>query len=64
MAISSSVAWPSVIVKRGPSLVGGRKVAKAEWSDTFGELLSKSEAQVQPWPSQFLAIKLSVIKPI
>ena len=30
---SSSVAWPNVIVKRGPFVVGGRKVVKAEWSD-------------------------------
>ena len=37
--VSSSVAWPSVIIKRGPSVVGERKVVKAEWSDTFGELL-------------------------
>ena len=36
---SSSVVWPSVIVNRGPFVVGGRKVVKAEWSDTFGELL-------------------------
>ena len=59
---SSSVAWPSVIVKGGPSVVGGRKVAKAEWSDRFGELLSKWEAQVRPWPSQFLEFMLSIIK--
>ena len=62
---SSSVTWPSVIGKRGPSLVGGRKVAKVKWSDTFGELvLSGPEAQVWPWPSQFLAIVLSVVKPV
>ena len=26
-------------LKRGPSVVGGRKVVKAEWNDTFSELL-------------------------
>ena len=36
---SSSVVWPNVIVKTGPFVVGGRKVVKAEWSDTCGELL-------------------------
>ena len=46
---SSSVAWPSVIIKRGPFLVGGKKVTNAEWTDTFGELLSGLEAQVWPW---------------
>ena len=25
--------------RKGPSLVGGRKVVKMDWSDTFGELL-------------------------
>ena len=37
--VSSSIAWPSVIVKRGPSVVVGRKFVKAEWSNMFGELL-------------------------
>ena len=36
---SSSVAWPSVIIKTVPFVVGGRKVIKAEWSDMFGKLL-------------------------
>ena len=42
---SSSVTWPSLVVKRGPFVVGGRKIVKVEWSKHLASYL----CTVQDW---------------
>ena len=43
MAACSTNAWPSVLVKRGGAVLGPRKIIKAGWNDTFGQLLCRYE---------------------
>ena len=37
--MASTYCWPSVLIKRGASLVVARKIVKAEYGWTFGYLL-------------------------
>ena len=42
IATGSDLAWPSVRVKRGCTVVKGRSVVKCEWSNNLGTLLKTS----------------------
>ena len=39
--MASEFAWISVMVKRGASIGGARKIIKASWSETFRQLLCR-----------------------
>ncbi len=34
----AACAWPSVIMKRGSTFIGPKKIVRADWTETFGQL--------------------------
>ena len=46
MAVSA-FAWPSVVVKRGVTVVGVRSIVKAGWEENFGQLLCRYDEALE-----------------
>ena len=47
LVMAASIAWLSVIVKRGATVVVPSKIVKCNWEDTFGELFEKAAPHLQ-----------------
>ena len=45
--MAASIAWLSVIVKRGATVVVLSKIVKCNWEDTFGEVFEKAAPHLQ-----------------
>ena len=55
--MAASIAWLSVIVKRGATVVVPSKIVKCNWEDTFGEVFEKAAPHLQT--STFYQIKIA-----
>ena len=55
--MAASIAWLSVIVKRGANVIVPSKIVKCNWEDTFGEVFEKAAPHLQT--STFYQIKIA-----
>ena len=57
LVMAASIAWLSVIVKRGATVVVPSKIVKCNWEDTLGEVFEKAAPHLQT--STFYQIKIA-----